>query len=101
MGAPDHEQWIAAALSAVRMLEKNEMWVKVTVADAMMKILPGTWVFRRKRTPDGIVKKHKGHYCCRGDLKEGEFDTTAYVVFWSMVRLFLVLSLTWLDYMLN
>ena len=95
MGAPDREQWIAAALSEVHLLEKNETWVEVPVADAKMKILPGTWVFRHKRTPDGIVKKHKGCYCCRGDLKEGEFDTTAYVVFWSTVRLFLVLSLTW------
>ena len=95
MGAPNREQWIAAALSEVQVLEKNETWVEVPVADAKTKILPGTWVFRRKRTPDGIIKKHKGRYCCRGDLEEGEFDTTAYVVFWSTVRLFLVLSLTW------
>ena len=83
------------ALSEVRVLEKNETWVKVPVADAKMKILPGTWVFRHKRTPDGIIKKHKGHYCCRGDLEEGEIDMTAYIVFWSTVHLFLVLSLTW------
>ena len=95
MAAPDHEEWIAAALSEVRVLEKNETWVEVPLSDAETKILPGTWVFRRKRTPDGIVKKHKGQYCCRGDLEEGVFDTTAYVVFWSTVRLFLVLSLTW------
>ena len=73
MGAPDREQWITAALLEVRVLEKNETWIKVPVTDAKTKTLPGTWVFRRKRTPDGIVKKHKGHYCCRGDLEEGEF----------------------------
>ena len=39
MGAPDREQWIAAALSEVRVLEKNETWVEVPVADAKTKIL--------------------------------------------------------------
>ena len=86
---------ICPTLSEVRVLEKNETWVEVPLSDAETKILPGTWVFYRKRTPDGIVKKHKGQYCCRGDLEEGIFDTTAYVVFWCTVRLFLVLSLTW------
>ena len=92
---PNHEEWIAAALSEVHVLEKNETWVEVPLSDAETKILPGTWVFRHKRTPNGIVKKHKGRYCCRSDLEEGIFDMTAYVVFWSTVHLFLVLSLTW------
>ena len=30
-------------------------------------ILPGTWAFRRKRFPDGTVKKLKGRFCDRGD----------------------------------
>ena len=42
MGAPDREQWIAAALLEVRVLEKNETWVEVPVTDAKTKILPGT-----------------------------------------------------------
>ena len=58
MAAPDHEEWIAAALSEVCILEKNETWVKVLLSNAKTKILPGAWVFCHKRTPDGIVKRH-------------------------------------------
>ena len=63
--------------------------------EATTKILPGTWVFRRKRTPSGKIKKYKGRYCVRGDLedKNEEDDTFAPTVHWSTVRLFLVLSL--------
>ena len=56
--------------------------------------MPGTWVFRRKRTPDGEISKYKARYCVRGDLEEGEPETYAPVVSWSSVRPFLVLALT-------
>jgi hypothetical protein len=32
-------------------LGKKGTWIEVDVTDAQTKILPGTWVFRRKRTP--------------------------------------------------
>jgi len=32
-----------------------------------MHVLPGTWVFRCKRYPDGFVRKVKGRFCVRGD----------------------------------
>ena len=66
----------------------------VPIADAKAKILPGTWVFRRKRTPDGAISKYKACYCVRGDLEESEPESFAPVVAWSSVRLFLVLALT-------
>jgi hypothetical protein len=50
-------------------------------------------VFKRKRTPDGNVKSHKGSTVARGDLEQGVFQTYAPVVAWSTVRLFLILSL--------
>jgi hypothetical protein len=60
-----------------------------------VNILDSTWVFKRKRTPDGQVKKLKARFCVRGDQQiEGIdfFDTYAPVVSWSTVRLLLILS---------
>lgn len=90
----DRAQWIESAYKEIKALEENHTWEEVDASEATTKILPGTWVFRRKRTPDGLLSKHKGRYCVRGDLQEGDFDTYAPVVAFSTVRLFLVLSLT-------
>ena len=87
-------KWMEAATKEIVNLEKNGTWKEVGIEDAKTKILPGTWVFRRKRSPDGEITKYKARYCVRGDLEEGEPETYAPVVAWSSVRLFLVLSLT-------
>jgi Reverse transcriptase (RNA-dependent DNA polymerase) len=87
-------KWSESAAKEITSLEKNETWTEVDMSDAKTRILPGTWVFRRKRTPDGEISKFKARYCVRGDLEEGEPETFAPVVAWSSVRLFLVLSLT-------
>ena len=59
-------------------------------------VLPGTWAFHRKRSPNGTIKSHKARFFVRGDRqKEGVdfFDTYAPVVSWSTaVRLILTLS---------
>jgi hypothetical protein len=89
----DREKWMEAATEEVRALESKDTWVEVPMTEAKGKILPGTWVFRRKRTPDGRIKKYKGRYCVRGDLQEEVFDTFAPVVAWSTVRIFLILSM--------
>jgi hypothetical protein len=71
-------------------------------------VLPVTWVFRRKRTADGTIKKYKGRLCVRGDLgteehNAGETDTHAPVAALPTVRLFLVfcLSLSWFTYSID
>ena len=59
-------------------------------------ILQSTWVFKKKRYPDGGLKKHKARFCVRGDQHiDGVdvFKTYASVVSWVTVRLLLVLSL--------
>jgi hypothetical protein len=94
MADSDRIGWIESAHKEIKSLEENHTWKEVDISEATTKILPGTWVFRRKRTPDGVVSKLKGRYCVRGDLQEGEFETYAPVVGFSTVRLFLVLSLT-------
>ena len=95
MSDPENrEKWIKAAELEIKELEGKGTWTEVPMSDAKMKILPGTWAFRVKRTPDGQIKKYKGRYCVRGDLQENkdEIDAYAPVVSWSTVRLFLVLT---------
>ena len=88
------DYWRQAAQDEIRSLEKMDTWSEVPIHYAKNEtLLPGTWVFKRKRTPDGTIKKYKARYCVRGDLQQGDFDTFAPVVSFSTVRLFLVLSL--------
>jgi hypothetical protein len=78
-------KWMEAAAKEVASLERNGTWKEVSMLEAKTKILPGTWVFRRKRSPDGEITKYKARYCVRGDLEEGEPETYAPVVAWSSV----------------
>jgi hypothetical protein len=87
-------KWTEAMKIEIRELESHGTWDEVPITDAKTKIITGTWVFRRKRTPDGEIPKYKARSCCRGDLEEGDFDTYAPVIAWSLVRLFLVMSMT-------
>ena len=86
-------EWIKAAEKEISTLEKYDCWEEIPVKEATTKILPGTWVFKVKRAPDGSFKKFKARYCVRGDLQEGDFETYAPVVQFSSVRLFLAWSL--------
>ncbi len=58
-------------------LEKKGTWKEVSMLEAKTKIFPGTWVFRRKRSPDGEITKNKARYSVQGNLEEGEPDTYA------------------------
>ena len=66
------ERWMEAARKEIASLEKNGTWLEVNASEAKSRILPGTWVFKRKRTPDGEISKYKARYGVRGDLEEGE-----------------------------
>ena len=93
MSSEHRSEWIKAAIKEIMALEKLNCWVEVPIESATTKVLPGTWVFKVKRAPDGTFKKFKARYCIRGDLQEGEFETYAPVVQFSSVRLFLAWSL--------
>ena len=93
MNGEHRQEWIEAAVKEIASLEKLDCWKEVPESSATSKILPGTWVFKVKRAPDGSFKKFKARYCIRGDLQEGDFDTYAPVVSFSSVRLFLAWSL--------
>eukprot|EP00978_Attheya_sp_CCMP212_P031923 scaffold122485_cov31-Attheya_sp.AAC.1 len=56
----ERDQWRIAAENEIKQLVENNTWVEVPLASAETKILPPvTWVFRRKRTPDGTIKNTK------------------------------------------
>ena len=46
--------WLEAAANEISALEAKGTWEEVNILQAESKILPGTWVFHCKRTPDGL-----------------------------------------------
>ena len=65
----------------------KECWDEVFHED-WMNVLPGTWAFKCKRFPNGLVRKLKARFCARGDKQlEGVdyFDTFAPVTNWMTV----------------
>ncbi|KAL7575690.1 hypothetical protein ACA910_011507 [Epithemia clementina (nom. ined.)] len=57
MSSPDKHEWIKAANLEIAELVAKGTWTEVFQSEAHSKILPGTWVFRCKRRPDGTIKK--------------------------------------------
>jgi Reverse transcriptase (RNA-dependent DNA polymerase). len=89
----DKEKWIEAAEIKIRSLESKNTWIEVPKSSSKSRILPGTWVFHRKRYPDGSIRKYKARYCVRGDLHDQVTDTFAPAIAFSMVRIFLITSI--------
>ena len=93
---PIRTEWKASMCKEVRELEAHGTWVEVDqdeVEKAGHKVVPMIWTMRVKRSPSGEVTKRKGRCCYRGDVDQGDFETTSPVVSWSTIRLFLVTTL--------
>jgi len=69
MADPDRDCWLESMLVEITSLESKEAWDEVFTDEARTRILPGTWVFRCKRNPNGMITKLKARYCVRGDLQ--------------------------------
>ena len=99
MSSPDREGFIEAMKKELDALDGMEAWDVVPREKAIKtgrKIIASTWAFKRKRYPDGTVKKLKARLVARGDQQvEGVdyFDSFSPVVQWSTIRLLLVLSM--------
>ena len=92
----ERPKWLEAAAKEIADLEEHQTWVEVPIKDAVGKVLPGMWVFRRKRNlADGTVKRFKGRYTVRGDLEDKSPDDDVFspVCQWYSIRLILILSL--------
>ena len=98
MASPDAEGFREAMQLEIDQLQSMQAWIVVPrqkAIDMNKKVIDSVWAFKRKRYPDGLVKKLKARLCIRGDQqKEGVdyFDTYSPVVSWSTVRLLLILS---------
>jgi hypothetical protein len=91
----DSFHWIDASILEVDELSEHGTWMEVPLESVPdhLTVVPGTWVYRRKRNPDGSFKKFKARYCLRGDLENTDVETYSPVVAYWVVRLFLALSL--------
>ena len=97
MNGPDCLGFIKAMEVEMQQLDEIDPWeiIPLDQVPEGANILDLTWAFKRKRFPDGWVRKLKAQLCVRGDQQiEGVdfFDTYAPVVAWSTVRLLLILS---------
>ena len=88
MNSEHKEKWIEAMTLEVHQIEGANTWSEVPVSQALDKIIPGTWVLRIKRFPDGEIKKFKARFCVRGDLQDGVYETYSPVAQWHSVRIF-------------
>ena len=53
------------------------------------------WSFKRKRSPDGSLNRHKARLCCHGDQQQwgvNYWDTYAPVVTWSSIRILMTIA---------
>ena len=96
--SPDREGFIVAIQKEMEQLSSLDAFIAVPHQKAInegRQIIDTTWAFKRKRFPDGAVKKLKARLCIRGDLQETDnaFDTYSPVVQWSTVRLLLIVSI--------
>ena len=63
MNGEHRAEWIKSASKEICSLEELDCWEEIPMEEATHKVLPGTWVFRVKRTPDRLFKKFKARYC--------------------------------------
>jgi hypothetical protein len=95
MMSPDSDGFRDAMQVEIKALERIGTW-NIVKRDPSQNVLPGTWAFKRKRYPDGRVRKLKARFCVRGDKQvEGVdyFESYAPVVQWSTVRVILIATM--------
>jgi hypothetical protein len=98
MCGPDSEGYQEAMAKEIKALERHGTWTLVPKSSIPKgrRALPSTWAFKKKRFPDGMMRKLKARFCVRGDQQvEGVdyFESYAPVVSWTTVRLLLSLSI--------
>ncbi|CAB9526109.1 expressed unknown protein [Seminavis robusta] len=94
MNSPEKDGFWKACEKEIDTLKSMRVWDEVP-RKSWMNVLPGTWAFRIKRFPTGLVRKLKARFCARGDKQihgVDFFETYAPVVNWTTVRLLLILS---------
>ena len=97
LSGPHREEFMEAMQNEITELEHHGTWkvVKRGSLPPDAKILPGTWAFRVKRFPSGLLRKIKARFCARGDLQTDVdvHDTYAPVASWSSIRMLMITAL--------
>jgi hypothetical protein len=87
---PESQLWKEAMNKELQQLHDKGTYEIVAKDTVQGKIIPTTWVFKRKRLPDGTIYKYKARLCIRGDLQAPQLDrndTYAPVASWDTIRL--------------
>ena len=95
MNGPDAAGFFKAMEQELETLIQMEVFI-VLDRQPWMKVISTVWAFKRKRFPDGCIRKLKARLCARGfEQREGRdyFETYAPVVQWLSVRLILVMTI--------
>ena len=73
---PDWEYFRDAAQNEIKTLQSMQTWIEIPrrLIPSNAKVLDGTWVFARKRNPEGEITKYKGRFCVRGDQQQYGID---------------------------
>ena len=94
MNGPHAAGFWKAMEAEIDTLTRKECW-EIVERPLDRPVVSGTWAFRIKRYPDGLMRKLKARFCARGyEQTEGVdfFETFAPVVEWSTVRYLLIMS---------
>lgn len=67
------EHWKTAINEEFDALRKNQTWDEVEPPPGK-KIISSRWVFRVKRSPDGLVSRYKARLCAKGFAQEKGID---------------------------
>jgi hypothetical protein len=96
MSSTEQEAWYdAMELEIAALLEKGAFReIDASNVPSGSQIVPSTWIFKRKRRPDGLISKLKARFCVRGDRQRLDLDESVYapVVDWGTVRLMFTLT---------
>jgi hypothetical protein len=95
MNGPDASGFIKAMETEINTLITMQAFVVVD-KERWMNVVSSVWAFKRKRYPDGSIRKLKARICARGfEQIEGVdyFETFAPVVQWMTVRVVLIMTI--------
>ena len=106
LSGPYRDEFMDAMQKEIEELESHGTWTVMRRSDipaekqedgtmAKPKVLSGTWAFKIKRFPSGIMRKIKARFCARGDLQDDVdmFDTYAPVASWNSIRMLTITAL--------
>lgn len=93
--SPDAMQFAASQVTEIESLLKSKVMEvqPITSLPVTGKLLSSIWSYRRKRSPQGTLLKHKARICANGRQQDHVYwETYAPVASWSTIRLMLILS---------